>query len=174
MTAQKGRTYDRTAPSGETSEKALASGAVPHMALRVLSCFEVCSAAQVLGAAGFARISAQARATSESAVLLPGMVAKVLICTDGSTDNFSSQTAAPPRVWRGCRASWLLSRRSSRPATQQPPRSCCCTRATTWTTHPCSRGIRSKSDQSQSTAQASASKSTLLRCQRCRGMPHAR
>jgi hypothetical protein len=34
MTAQKGRTYDRTAPSGETSEKALASGAVPHMTLR--------------------------------------------------------------------------------------------------------------------------------------------
>ena len=36
MTAQKGRTYDRTAPSGETSEKALASGAVPHMTIRVL------------------------------------------------------------------------------------------------------------------------------------------
>ena len=34
MTAQKGRTYDRTAPSGETSEKALASGAVPHMTIR--------------------------------------------------------------------------------------------------------------------------------------------
>jgi len=34
MTAQKGRTYDRTAPSGETSEKALVSGAVPHMTLR--------------------------------------------------------------------------------------------------------------------------------------------
>ena len=34
MTAQTGRTYDRTAPSGETSEKALASGAVPHMTLR--------------------------------------------------------------------------------------------------------------------------------------------
>ena len=34
MTAQKGRTYDRTAPSGETSEKALVSGAVPHMTIR--------------------------------------------------------------------------------------------------------------------------------------------
>jgi hypothetical protein len=36
MTAQKGRTYDRTAPSGETSEKALVSGAVPHMTIRLL------------------------------------------------------------------------------------------------------------------------------------------
>jgi transposase InsO family protein len=43
MTAQKGRTYDRTATSGETSEKALASGAVPHMALSTVSvCVEHC------------------------------------------------------------------------------------------------------------------------------------
>ena len=34
MTAKKGRTYDRTAPLGETSEKALASVAIPHMTLR--------------------------------------------------------------------------------------------------------------------------------------------
>jgi hypothetical protein len=34
MTAQKGRTYDRTAPVAPSFEKALASGAVPHMTLR--------------------------------------------------------------------------------------------------------------------------------------------
>lgn len=33
MTAQKGRTYDRTAPVAPSFEKALASGAVPHMTL---------------------------------------------------------------------------------------------------------------------------------------------
>ena len=31
MTAQKGRTYDRTVPVAPSFEKALASGAVPHM-----------------------------------------------------------------------------------------------------------------------------------------------
>ncbi len=36
MTAQKGRTYDRTAPVAPSFEKALASGAVPHMTLRGL------------------------------------------------------------------------------------------------------------------------------------------
>lgn len=36
MTAQKGRTYDSTAPVAPSFEKALASGAVPHMAIRDL------------------------------------------------------------------------------------------------------------------------------------------
>ena len=45
MTAQKGRTYDRTAPVASSFEKALASGAVPHMAIRDNSWFLVGRAA---------------------------------------------------------------------------------------------------------------------------------
>src|SRR5438552_18963882 len=42
---------------------------------------DVLCVAQVLGVGGVASISAQARATSESVVLLPGMVAKPLFST---------------------------------------------------------------------------------------------